>query len=393
MLEIQCVQTAGELQALGPLWNPLLQASRNHSVFLSWEFISTWWHHYGGEHKLNILAAREAGQLVGIAPLMIGRGDKPHTRAFRLLTFIGQKKEIFPEYQEVFTLPGWEEEVARAMAKHLCRGRPNSWDVLLLRNVRQDSENMAILRRAILSEGLKVSMAREMPSHLVDLSAFTSLPREERWGAYLKTRSKRFRKNVRGYGRRLARQWDVNFSVVTTEEGIRDALDQLFRMQWNRWPDVRVTLAKQQYRHFHRALCQRLLHNEELLLAELALDGETVAVEYSFIHAGTVWGYQMSWSQQEALARASLGNVLNGLVLRWCLEHGLQQYDFMSGWDSEYKRRWSNDVRQVVDLEAYRPTLGGYVYKLGCRSKNFHRRSTSTGKWKILREHRRKLGL
>jgi len=345
VLEIQRVQTAGELQALGPQWNPLLQASRSHSVFLSWEFISNWWHHYGGEYKLNILAARDAGQLVGIAPLMIGRGDSPHTRPFRLVMFIGQKKEIFPEYQEIFTLLGREEEVIRAMAKHLCEETQKVWDVVLLRNVRQDSENMAILQRALLSAGMKVSMVREMPSHLVDLSAFTSLPREERWDAYLKTKSKRFRKNVRRYERRLARQWDVNLSVVNTEEGIRDALDQLFRMQWNRWPDIRETLANQQYRRFHRALCRRLLHKGELLLAELALDGETVAVEYSFVHAGTVWGYQMSWSQQEALARASLGNVLNGMIIRWCLEHGLQQYDFMSGWDSDYKRRWSSDVR------------------------------------------------
>jgi len=393
VLEIQLIQTAGELKSLGANWNPLLQASRSHSVFLCWEFISTWWEHYRGEHKLSVIVARSEGQVVGIAPLMVGRGNSPHTRPFRLLMFIGQCQEIFPEYQEVFTLPGREEEVIHAMVKRLCEEKPNRWDVMLLRNARLDSENMAILRRAMLSEGLKVSMVREMPSHLVDLNPFSSLPRGERWDAYLKTRSKRFRKNVRGYERRLAKQWEVNLSVVITAEGVRDALDQLFRMQWDRWPAAREALEQERCRRFHRALCGRLLPRDELLLAELTLDGETEAVEYSYIHGGTVWGYQMGWSQQEVHVKAGVGNVLNGMIIRWCLEHGLQQYDFMSEWDSDYKRRWSTDVCSVADLEAYRPTLGGRVYELGCKGKEFLRTGSGADRWKRLRERRRKLGL
>src|ERR1700733_4454204 len=75
-------------EALGPEWNELLGACASRNVYLTHEFVFTWWKHFGSRRggiagrpggwgsnswteRLAILTARENGRLIGIAPLAI----------------------------------------------------------------------------------------------------------------------------------------------------------------------------------------------------------------------------------------------------------------------------------------------------------------------------------
>ena len=63
--------------ALKPEWNDLLQRSCCNTLFLTWEWQSTWWKHLG-EGSLLLLGFRseDDGRLVGIAPLFRTLGDR-----------------------------------------------------------------------------------------------------------------------------------------------------------------------------------------------------------------------------------------------------------------------------------------------------------------------------
>ena len=63
-MNVSVLRTRAELEALGPEWNHVLQASRANTIFLTWEYISAWLDTVGSDIDLNVLAVRGAsGQL------------------------------------------------------------------------------------------------------------------------------------------------------------------------------------------------------------------------------------------------------------------------------------------------------------------------------------------
>jgi hypothetical protein len=71
-MNVQVITTSDELRALAAGWNELAT-----SPLHSWDWLATWWSHYGGaERQLHVLAVYDDGRvgeglerrLVGIAP-------------------------------------------------------------------------------------------------------------------------------------------------------------------------------------------------------------------------------------------------------------------------------------------------------------------------------------
>jgi CelD/BcsL family acetyltransferase involved in cellulose biosynthesis len=53
-------------------WNSLLARSRFNTIFLTWEWQTTWWRHLGRNRgELYLLEGRDEGGLVAIAPLYL----------------------------------------------------------------------------------------------------------------------------------------------------------------------------------------------------------------------------------------------------------------------------------------------------------------------------------
>src|SRR5438067_5582703 len=66
----------------------LLDSSRSDCMFLTWEWLHTWWAHLGQGKRLFIVTLRSRSQLVAIAPLVLTRaGVGPLT--VPLLEFAG----------------------------------------------------------------------------------------------------------------------------------------------------------------------------------------------------------------------------------------------------------------------------------------------------------------
>jgi len=72
-LHLRVVDSEVEFDALRPAWNRLLDESLDKNLFLSWEWQSTWWKHFGNGRQLNILIVEENGKLTAIAPLVRSR--------------------------------------------------------------------------------------------------------------------------------------------------------------------------------------------------------------------------------------------------------------------------------------------------------------------------------
>ncbi|MBI1735028.1 MAG: glycosyl transferase family 1, partial [Candidatus Rokubacteria bacterium] len=68
VLHVEPITTVEEFRVLRDAWNALLAQSRADCVFLTWEWLFTWWKYFSPGRELAILAVRDGAELVALAP-------------------------------------------------------------------------------------------------------------------------------------------------------------------------------------------------------------------------------------------------------------------------------------------------------------------------------------
>src|SRR5438105_13288277 len=77
-----------DLRELKPAWTTLLSKSVSDTIFLSWEWATTWWSKYGEPGQLRILVAFDDDHnLRGIAPLRCQQ-ERRYGQTVQALTFL-----------------------------------------------------------------------------------------------------------------------------------------------------------------------------------------------------------------------------------------------------------------------------------------------------------------
>src|SRR4051812_48001011 len=117
MISIERITSEDSLWALKPEWNSLLQRSNSNCVFLTFEWLSTWWKHLADGRRLEVITARDNDRLVGILPLCCRRPQ--YSRMIpRILEFIGTGV-IGSDYLDAIIDSEHEEDALAAFAHHL----------------------------------------------------------------------------------------------------------------------------------------------------------------------------------------------------------------------------------------------------------------------------------
>lgn len=331
------------LSTLAEEWDALLLDSEAASPFLGSTWIRTWWEVFGADRRLYVLVAREEdGTLLGLAPLMVQRGVEGCRPRSRVLLFIGQQGETLAERLDVIVRKGDEKRVVAAFVEHLLATQRALFDVLFLERVRAESSTLALLRQGLLAHGLKVRTENEQPSPYLPLPAS--------YEALQSGMSRNFRRQLKNASNRLAKEGAVRISFAPTDLPVAEGMETLIELHRARWGPEEGSFRTQDYKAFHRLLSQRLADREELVLAFLTVDGEHVAGRYDFLYDERIWCFQGGW--RPGHERMRVGTILTAEVLRWAIDQGCREYDFLSGAEA-YKSRWSKAERTLVDLRAW----------------------------------------
>ena len=72
-VRVREVTTGGELSSLGAHWDKVVWQAADTSPFLSLDWITSWWDHFGEGRKLFVLVAEDGDGIAGIAPFVISR--------------------------------------------------------------------------------------------------------------------------------------------------------------------------------------------------------------------------------------------------------------------------------------------------------------------------------
>ena len=346
-------------------WNEVLASSDADCLFLSWEWLHTWWRHLAGRRRLFLLAVREGEELVALAPLALAPPQLGRLLPFRSLQLLGTGA-VGSDYLDLIVRRGWEDRAVSALAEELRR----QGAMLELRQLRPEAVAWRLAER-LHPRGWSFRQARTEVCPFIPLAGHT-------WASYLAALGSAHRANLQRRLRNLQRDFAVRFDRVQGEEDRAEALGRLIGLHEARWRERGASEAfvSAGLRSFHEEVSRLALARGWLRLLELKLDGRSVAGLYGFRYGDRFLFYQSGLDP--AYARQSVGLVTMGLAIKSAIEEGAAEYDLLHG-SEPYKFLWARDARELRRLEIYPPLWRGFVAEQALALGRAARRTARVG--------------
>jgi len=347
---VEIVREAERLLELRAEWNDLLRDSLSDNVFLTWEWLATWWKHLSRGRRLFVVVARDRGRAIAIAPLVVRAPGLLSALPFPTIGFMGTGS-VGSDRLDVILRRGHEEAGIAALAAPLAgAGR-----ALELGQVRDGASGAGALGAVLRQRGWHVAAEPTDISRYIDLSGLG-------WDAYLAGLGPAHRADFRRKLRRLESGFRLRFRTVATEDRRLQSLHRLIALHRARWCGRGPSYAFHTPAHvrFHEEITRLACERGWLRIHTLWLDGAPAAALYGFRYGSTFSFYQSGFDP--AFAPYSTGLVAMGLSIRSAIEEEALEYDLLQG-DETYKSRWARVARGVGRIELYPPRLRGRIVR------------------------------
>jgi len=344
-LAVQCLTRLDELRRLRGEWDDLLRETESASIFQTWEWVTTWFEHFGSDRDIFVLTVRDGqGRLVGLAPFCFSR-----RRGGRFLYLLGLK-DTLTEYFDATLHPDAADSAVEAIFDAWRRAE-GDWDLLRMPLSEGEGPFIRNLPRLAARHGYRVySETREGMSR----------PLPETWEAFHRSLKKSMKDNVNNYVNRLHREGHAEKLVVVEDPAKLDAaLDTFFdlhRLRAEAELGVQHSDAfiRPETRGFLRTVARRLLERGKIWLCLLYVDGKPVAAQICLLHAGRLYFYYSGYDP--AWARYGVMVVLNRRCIERAIALGCRELDMLLT-THPMKTRWGCEPRPLADLTLASPRL------------------------------------
>jgi CelD/BcsL family acetyltransferase involved in cellulose biosynthesis len=334
------IATAEEFEQLGGEWMELFTAAERQCVFLSFEWMFTWWRHWGKNRRLAIVTVRDAqGRLIGLAPFYIARTGPAGVG--RRLSFLADT-HVGSDYLGVLAMPGCEEAVVEGIVSALCSHR-REWDYIELRDA-EDSPLFATLCARLEAMGM---MARKTAA---SVCRYIRLPAS--FDQYLAGIGISLRSNFRRRWRVLQRMGPAEFVALSEVSDLERHFPELISLHGMRFEqrDQNSAFLRPGVPEFHAKALQALAARGWARLYLLRAGGQTVAALYGFSVGRTFQFYQCG--THPGWLHLGVGQLMVGHSIQEAIRTGHQDFDFLRG-DESYKVYWAEQSRQTVTVRFF----------------------------------------
>lgn len=331
MLTVRCLTTPEEFANLRENWKDLLETGEIKTVFLSWEWLYTWWQNFGEDIALRLFTVWRGDRLAGIAPLMLIQKIKWGFK-LRLLTNIAYHD---PDISG-FIVAKEDDEALSALCEAI-RQTSGDWQVFELLETPVEQVNR------ILQQGC-FSVSEYLVRTETNLHLF--IPINTDWESYYESHH---RKHKQGIRRKLTliesegKSW--SFRRYIGSEVTQERLEEIFTInQFGNFPE---TYRTQKQREVHYQLVERMREPGYMDISFLDLDGIPIAFQYGFTSHGRFEGWRLG--SDSRYRDYSPGILLLFFNIRDAFLRNLKEVDMLRGLE-EYKRRWTVQERNYQHL-------------------------------------------
>jgi CelD/BcsL family acetyltransferase involved in cellulose biosynthesis len=324
-----------------------------------------WWKVYGGRNQLHLLAIRNRGELVGLAPLLRAPERRPGEENGWVLRFLGNG-ETGCDYLDVICDATHQREVLATIARVLIEAS-EEWNVVELSALPADSMTRRYLGDFLRRRNYLVGRARNTVCPYLDLPSS--------WDVFLHRIDKGLRSILRYKTNQLLHRHRVRFERCCRESQFDTFFATLVRLHQHLWQGRGISGAfgSESYHRFHRNFAEAAMERDWLRLFLLRIDDEPVGAVCGY-HFGEV-GYFFQMGHDSGSATQPLDVILIGRAIRDAIDSGLTQFRFMRS-DSEYTLRWTKHSHMNTHWEV-RPAasmrLGGMALASERASRTYNR--------------------
>lgn len=348
MLTVHEINETRAFEALAEDWQALLADSTADPLFLSWEWLFTWWRCLGRGRALRLLVVRDGDALVAIAPLVRRAPALRRLQPFEVLEFLGTGT-AGSDYLDLIMRRGREADALRALHRHLVDARVS----LEFSHTLGDDSLAAQLAQRLAGTG----WARV--DEPVEVCPYIALSGHD-WDSYLETLSSSHRYNVRRRFRKLEKNFEARFECAASPAERTAFFADLVRLHRLRRDPLGGSdgLDGAEMVEFHDAFSALAQARGWLRLYRLSLDGAAVAAVYGFVVREKFYFYQSGFDP--AFGRHSVGLLVLAHSMRAAIDERVWEYDLLHG-DERYKYHWSSGERTLTRHHLYPPHARGAV--------------------------------
>lgn len=334
MLELLVYQDAAAFDELKSEWNSLLARAPMNCLFYTWEWQSTWWDAYQ-PGELLILACREDGRLIGIAPLFITESEQG--RSVQIIGCVD-----VTDYLDFIIDAARLQDVLTVFADYFADHRA-AFDLLDFCNIPQHSPTQSILPALLEMRGFDASVTQQEVCPIIELP--------QNWSDYLGSLDKKQRHEVRRKLRRIhGAAGPIDWYIVNGSHHLPQEIDQFMRLMAASDPQKEQFLQNVSNVKFFKNIVPLAQKCGWLQMNFLTVGAERVAAYINFVYENRVLVYNSGLNHQE-YGQLSPGIVLLAYNIQYAIEQGCQIYDFLRGGET-YKYRMGGRDTAVMNLIA-----------------------------------------
>lgn len=344
-------------------WSSALQRSIDNHVFLTWEWLSIWWRHYGDKRKFLLITVNDGERILAAAPLMSSR-YRLYGLELRKMEFIGTRASDYHS----FLLTQKRTQHGKMMVEYA--GHAAEWDCIELREVPENSETARVLRD--ISEG--TLRFEERTQNLCPCIALPSTFED-----YFRRLGSNWRRNLRRWERKVGCDYKISFNVHNDIETVNDAMKTFFDLHQKRWEARRQpgAFSDRRFRDFHLDVARSFAERGWLTLNFLSLNDEPVAAGYAFKYAQKLFCYLSGFDPQ--YSEYEVGNLRHVCLIQHCIKNGLKEYDFLRGTHA-YKNLWNTFARRNLQISMTKRKIVPIVYNWITKNEKFSPLTYELGK-------------
>ncbi len=337
-MHLSLITNPAEWQSLQAEWQSLFAVTHRPVPFLEFWYLQTWWQTLGGGEwpagasQLQIIIARENGQLVGAAPLFYS--EKPGSPG--ALRFIGQIEVT--DYLD-FLCPPESLELFLTNLLEFIRTEPELLSRQLdLANFQDDSPSLPLLRALCEQKGWQWSSEALQPSPYI--------PLQNSWDAYLASISKKQRHEIRRKIRNAEARYQTGWHLVTPEDDLQEEANDFITMMAQ--DPTKETFLTPTMKTFMSDVIKAAGSAGQLHLSFLTFDGKKAAAYLSLAAEKKLWVYNSAWEAE--FSPFSPGWVLLSKMISWATDQSFTEVDMMRG-NEDYKYRFGGIDRHVFSFK------------------------------------------
>ncbi len=345
---IKTVTTLDEFMRLKPLWDKYLESVQSYAPFFCHDWFKLWLDHFYENQTLLILLLFEENELVAIAPLQI-TSDTLRGVTVRTVSLIGN---VYSPIRYFLLRPYDDERKIGLIVRifDFFRSQFCDWDVMDLYPIAEEDGAFVVLKEAVRQSGLHYDDAFAFGDQYLDGINFSG-------DDYFNSLPKKIRKDVPYCKRRLMKNGELEFKVVTTPDMIDLSMDhyyEVYSKSWQQSEGVGPT--------FHRDLAKMAAAKGWLRLGILFFNKAPIASQF-WLYCNS-YAYILKTAYDQEFKKYSPGKILTVEMMKYVIDvDKVASIDYLHG-DESYKKDWTSKRRERKQILVYNNNMKGRYLNL-----------------------------